>query len=152
MKLFISLKLKKLASVPQTNFWRIRQPVMPSEARTAKTGPPSQRNHLIMTRTATVGRKATEKGNLRKNERIRVQPTTTNVLTAVVSTTSKMYAGVRTNLNQRMRSHQGAIYQALCSATVSRISADHHIYQKEGNRWSKQPSSPQPFIKLSESR
>ena len=45
--------------------------------------------------------------------------------------------------------HQGAIYQALCSATVSSISADHHIYQKEGNRWSKQPSSPQPFIKLS---
>ena len=45
--------------------------------------------------------------------------------------------------------NQGAIYDALCSATVNSVSADHHVHQKSTNQWQQRPSSPQPFIKLS---
>jgi hypothetical protein len=49
---------------------------------------------------------------------------------------------------------EGAVFDALCSTTGnsqpprSQVLLDHHLYDNLNNRWTKQPSKPQPFIKL----
>ena len=52
--------------------------------------------------------------------------------------------------DQTVTNNQGAIYDALCSATVNSVSADHHVHQKSTNNGNNaRQAHNHPFIKLS---
>ena len=60
----------------------------------------------------------------------------------------------RTSSNSNDTDGQGAVYDSLCSIASDSILGlrsvilDHHLYDNMCDRWSHQPSKPQPFINL----
>ena len=84
------------------------------------------------------------------------------VPTAVVPTTSRLYAAARPSQTSSFLLHytptretESAVFDAFCTATSlsqtrdgRTIHLDHHLYNQLNDRWIRQSSKPQPFLTL----